>query len=116
MGDEIRDMRVISKMVMEKASRMDVNRILGDVQTGMCFWVNNGPILHNLEDLSAALKVMDLKTFRHHVNKDKNDFAVWIDEVIGDKILAKSLSKIKTRKTTLKKVNDRIRSLKKLKR
>lgn len=116
MGNEMRDMRVISKMVMEKAGKMDVGRVLGDVPQDMCFWVNNGPILYNLGDLSAALKTMNLKTFRHHVNKDRNDFAVWIDTSVGDKLLARGMGKIKTRKTTLKKVNDRIRSLKKLKR
>jgi hypothetical protein len=57
------------------------------------FWVNNGPVLKNVGELPTALRRMSDKTFHHHVNKDKNDFAKWIQDVFGDARLADALRK-----------------------
>lgn len=74
----------------------------------LCFWVNNGPVLKNIKDLKNALKKMNEETFKYHVNKEKNDFAVWVKNALGDKVLANKLAKIKTLKTVLKIVEDRL--------
>ncbi len=55
------------------------------------FWVNFGPIIHSLEELATALQRMNEKTFNHHVTKDRNDFARWVEEVLNDSALAKKL-------------------------
>lgn len=60
------------------------------------FWVNNGPILRNLKDLKDALLNMNKETFGYHVNKEKNDFAVWVKDALKNNALAKKLSKTKT--------------------
>lgn len=60
------------------------------------FWVADGQILNSLVALKDALLVMDKATFAHHVAKDKNDFAVWVETVLGDKDCAKDLGKAKT--------------------
>ena len=62
-----------------------------------CFWVNNGPILRNVLELREALKSMNEATFKHHVLKDRNDFAVWAETVLEDVDLAKALKKSKTK-------------------
>ena len=63
-----------------------------------CFWVYNGPILNNLQELEDALhnEISD-EQFSYHNNRG-NDFAKWVDEVLGDGICAKALVRAKTRK------------------
>lgn len=77
-----------------------------------CFWVNNGPVLKNLEDLKKSLLAMGKETFDYHVNKEKNDFAVWVKNVLQDKALSGKLAKIKTVKSTIKAVEERLKKYK----
>ena len=62
-----------------------------------CFWVWNGPILKDLPELARALDVVSDEQFYYHVNAHKNDFAKWVEEVLGQKTLAKKLRAAKTR-------------------
>lgn len=70
------------------------------------FWVNNGPILRNLKDLKDALLNMNKETFGYHVNKEKNDFAVWIKDALKNNALAKKLSKTKTAESMIETINN----------
>jgi len=83
-----------------------------NAENELCFWVNNGPILRNLKDLKNALKKISEETFKYHVNKEKNDFANWVKNVLGDKILANKLAKIKTVKTTTKTIEEGLKKYK----
>ena len=60
------------------------------------FWVSNGLIQNSLVALSEALKQMEKEVFQHHVSKDKNDFADWVYDVLGDSSCATDLRKAKT--------------------
>lgn len=60
------------------------------------FWVANGEILHTVADLAEVLRDLDESTFRHHVNHEKNDFAVWVEEVLGETACAADLHRAKT--------------------
>lgn len=73
-----------------------------------CFWVQDGKILRNLRDLQKALEEMSNETFCYHVDKEKNNFAQWVEEVLQDITLAKQMGRIKTRKAMLKKVQKRL--------
>ena len=86
---------------------------LRDVAPEQCFWVNNGPILKNLGELANALPEMNDETFHHHVNAEKNDFSNWVKNVIGDEKLANDLLSSKSKESVLKKINNRMNSLKK---
>ncbi len=88
-------------------------KILGDVSPEQCFWVNNGPIVHNVNQLSSALRKMDDSTFMHHVNDTKNDFSAWVKHVVGDTSLANSISKMKTKKAMIDQLDKRLKLLKK---
>ena len=94
-------------------TRDESKRYLGDAAPEQCFWLNNGPILKNLEELANALPEMSDETFSHHVNKEKNDFSSWIKDVLGDKKLANGLLSSRSKESALKKVRNRINSLKK---
>lgn len=84
------------------------NLSLVEAPDEQCFWVQDGKILRNLDDLQKALKEMSDETFRYHVNQEKNDFAKWVEEVLQDTILAKQLRQVKTCKAMLKRVQKRI--------
>lgn len=88
-----------------KTQKMDIISVEGD----LCFWINNGPSLRNLRDLSEALKNMSEDSFAYHVNADKNDFANWILNALKDEVLANKLLKVKTLKAATKAVNDRLK-------
>lgn len=88
-------------------------KFLANVLPEKAFWVNNGPILKNLNELAEELKRIDAKTFLHHVNEQKNDFSKWVKDVIGDNILAKQISKVKRKNAMARKVMRRIEALKK---
>ena len=75
----------------------------------LCFWINDGLILSNLRDLKNALKKIDEEKFKYHVNKEKNDFAVWVKNILQDKALSNKLAKIKTLKPTIKAVEERLK-------
>src|SRR3989338_2486683 len=95
------------------ATKEEAVNYLRNVAPEQCFWVNNGPILKNLEELSNALPQMSSDTFSHHVNNEKNDFSNWVRHVIGDEKLANDLLSSKSRESALKKVSSRLDSLKK---
>lgn len=95
------------------AAKDEAGRYLSDAPPEQCFWVNNGPILKNLEDLASALSEMKDETFKYHANKNKNDFSAWLVNVIGDKKLADGLMSSRSRESALKKVRSRLNSLRK---
>ena len=63
------------------------------------FWVNDGRILNSLLALKEALAEMEKAIFTHHVNQEKNDFADWVEVVLGDATCALDLRKAKTPKS-----------------
>ena len=94
-------------------TKEEARKYLCDVVPEQCFWVNNGPIVKNLDELANVLPVLNDEIFEHHVNKEKNDFSNWINDVIGDKKLANDLLSSRSKESALKKIKDRLTSLKK---
>ena len=95
----------------KKISLDDACKILADVAPEQCFWINNGPIIRNLQEMADALNYMEDQTFMHHINKDKNDFANWVRDVLKDEELAGKLVKIKSKEKILKEIKNRIKFL-----
>lgn len=52
--------------------------------------------LLTLDDLSEAINLIDPETFSVHVHSDRNDFAMWVEEVFDEKELAEALRKYPT--------------------
>ena len=70
-----------------------------------CFWVNNGPILSDLQELyRALLEEITPEQFSHHVNYERNDFADWIENTLYDKKCADRIRKVKKQNTAADKV------------
>ena len=74
------------------------------------FWVEGNGSLRNLKDLAESLKNMSDDTFAHHVNAERNDFANWTAEILQDTRLASELRRAKSRITSLRKVEARLKS------
>lgn len=94
-------------------TKEEAARYLCNADPEHCFWVNNGPILKNIEELTSALEAMNNDIYAYHVNKDKNDFSKWIGEVIGDSKLANDLLSSKNKSSAVNKIRARLNSLKK---
>ena len=61
-------------------------------------YLENGAVIKNIQDLLIVIKKLDKKTFFHHVNNLKNDFAYWVKSVIGNKKLANRMFRTKDKK------------------
>ena len=96
---------------MARMNKENAKNILGNVPEDKVFWLNDGRVLRNLQELSAALADISEETFAYHVNNEKNDFRSWIEYVVGDKKLANGIAKIKSKKLMLKKVDKRLNQL-----
>lgn len=60
------------------------------------FWVNDGTILDSLVHLEEALAAMQKAVYQYHVTDEKNDFAVWVREVLQDDACATELAAAST--------------------
>ncbi|MEK6946644.1 MAG: hypothetical protein AABX32_03470 [Nanoarchaeota archaeon] len=96
---------------MSRTSKEDAKNILSNVPEDKVFWLNNGGVLRNLQELSSALADISEETFGYYVNNEKNDFKNWVNDVIGDKKLADEIAKTKSKEHLLSRVNKRINQL-----
>lgn len=82
--------------------------IKGELQKALpqnCFWVHNGPILSDLQELRDALKKeVTHEQFTHHVSGERNDFADWIEGTLGDAACARSIRAAKRKDTIIKRL------------
>jgi len=96
---------------MNKVTKEMAEKFLGNVPPENCFWLCDGQALNNLNDLGKALKGMKKDTFIYHANKDKNDFANWIKDILTDEELSKKVGAAKTKSAVEKAVKARISEL-----
>jgi len=96
-----------SKITSEEA----MNLLKNVPEEWQAFWCNHGTVLRNLADLSAALSDMSAEEFAHHVNGEKNDFATWTEDVLGDATLANKLRLLSTAEASQRMVGRRIEEL-----
>ncbi len=90
------------KVVAKKSATKSVSskkRALVCAQGEQCFWTTDGRVISNLVELRDALTGMHVDVFAHHVNKERNDFANWINDVLDDAELAKSIRTAKKPQT-----------------
>ena len=93
------------KVVREKA--------LADCPHNQSFWTSNGVVCRNIYELVSDLLSMNDDTFRYHLDRNsrKNDFANWIRNVLGDKVLAERLHAITDRNLYTDVIKERIKEL-----
>ncbi|MFA6088287.1 MAG: hypothetical protein WC755_00355 [Candidatus Woesearchaeota archaeon] len=87
-------------------------KYLSNVDKKSVFKLKRGHELYNLSDLYEELKISSDDDFKHHVNENKNDFANWVAECIGDTHLSESMRETKDKEKTLEKIKARLFVLK----
>ncbi len=97
---------------MVKIDGREVKDILNDTPPEFVFYLNDGKILHNPEELRDALYTMSDDTYAYHVTSEKNDFANWVNDIIHDSKLARDLRKARNREGAAKLVAQRVTYLK----
>jgi hypothetical protein len=83
--------KVSSKTKSSRTSKKKNQSTLVCADGPHCFWVSDGRVLANLTDLRDALAQMKEDVYYHHVTKEKNDFADWVESVLYDDELANAL-------------------------
>ncbi|RMF55437.1 hypothetical protein D6745_02185 [Candidatus Woesearchaeota archaeon] len=96
---------------MEDISPEEARKYLRIIDDEKSFHLYQGPRIKNIEALAEVLDVVNDDIFKHHVTKDKNDFATWIDEVVGDKVLARRVLRAKDRSALAKVIERRVHEL-----
>lgn len=85
------------------AKKTKSHKVMVCAQSGECFWTSDGLILQNLRDLHRAFGSMNYEVFLNHVQKEKNDFADWVEHILHDLDCAVAL-----RKTTQMKQSEKV--------
>ncbi|MBN1377226.1 hypothetical protein JW949_02735 [Candidatus Woesearchaeota archaeon] len=68
--------------------------------------LKNGRLVRSLKELIDALKKIDENVFKYHVNRHKNDFAEWIEDVLEKEELANELRKTVFKEDIIKILED----------
>jgi hypothetical protein len=89
----------VAKKTGAKTGGKKPKRVIAQAYGGQCFWTNDGSIISNLIEFRDILDRISKDVYTYHVTKDKNDFADWIEHVLGDSELATSLRGVKTPKS-----------------
>ena len=76
------------------------------------FALSDGVVLRGLCDLEDALREMDSTTFQKHVAPHKNEFAVWVGDIVGDGTLADKLQLLDAQSDMARAVSVRVNWLK----
>ncbi len=80
------------------------------------FYFSDGKSAGNLEEFLEKLRLIDDECFRHHVNKEKNDFAIWISDAVKDKTLGKKIKGLDDKRKIIFAINRKVYSPTKIKR
>jgi len=56
------------------------------------FYLHDGKTFSNLKGLAKVLKDMPEHVYKHHVNKNRNDFANWVKHSLKKEDLAKKIN------------------------
>ncbi len=91
-----------------KVTKNKAHQYVADVPCEKVFWSHDGRTFKNLQELALGLISMDNETYMFHVNNNKNDFAHWVKEVVGDREMAKELDDAMSRSDASEKVTARV--------
>ena len=88
--------KVAKKVGKKTATKKSDKRALVCANDEHCFWVSDGQVLKNLEELATALKAMHKDLFTYHAKGHSNDFADWVEHVLADESCAAELRKTRS--------------------
>lgn len=86
----------------------DAKKFLSRVPASKSFRIEGGKDIYDLKGLADALDEISDSSYRHHVSGTRNDFANWVEDVMGDDDLARALRSASNRRSMLHAVQRRI--------
>ena len=97
----------------DQVSAEEARMYLKDVEPmWRAFWLHMHLVARNLEEFADGIGRISDDVFAYHVSGQKNDFAKWVQEVIGDSALARSLAGVSTKEDAARIVGERVDVLK----
>jgi len=78
------------------------------VDPEQAFMLKDGQKISSLNDLVTVLTDMDEDTFNHHINPERNDFAIWVNDVLKNEDLAIQLIAITDKKEMVKAIMEHL--------
>ena len=72
------------------------------------FYACDGAVIKNIKEMLDWFEKSSDDSFITHVNSDKNDFGGWVKEILKDNVLAKKITKTKSREAIIKTIEERI--------
>ncbi len=93
---------------MTRVMWQDAERILAPVPEKDAFCCADGKVIRSLRDLEDALASMSGGTFTQHVDGERNDFADWVRDALGDAELAREIHLQRNRALSARSIARRI--------
>ncbi len=93
---------------MAEILKEDAEKLLEPVPILFAFKCRDGNDFRSMRDLGIALAFMAEEIYNYHVSGDKSDFSSWVKFIVGDKKLARDLSKSTTSYQAAKSVTSRV--------
>jgi hypothetical protein len=75
------------------------------------FWLHMHLVAKNLEEFASGLGQISDDVFAYHVSGQKNDLAKWVQEVVGDAMLAQRLAGVGSKEDAAAIVGERVAEL-----
>ncbi len=98
-----------------RVTRTKARQFVADVHCEEVFWSHDGQTFKNLQELALGLISMKDEIYMYHANNNKNDFAHWVNEVVGDHELARELESAMSRTEASEKITARVSYLNSIK-
>ncbi len=99
-------------MLEEAVSEEIARQYLRDIEPKWKdFWFHMHLVAGNLKEFADGLGQINDEVFAYHASGQKNDLAAWVQEVVGDSVLARELLSVKTRAEAEQVVRARVTEL-----
>lgn len=95
-----------------RISKKTAAEIVRTVEGGERFFNADGSACASLRELAECARTMPQEVFNHHCSSQKCDFAAWIEDILHDPTLAKTLRSAKGVRAKIEKaLADRVAQL-----
>jgi len=86
----------------------DAEKFLSQVPEENGFRCADGRVIRSLRELEDAFSEMSASTFSQHVSAERNEFADWVRDVLGDIQIAQEIDEQRNRAHSAKSIARRI--------
>ncbi len=102
----------MTKNILTKTAKETKINVLSTVPLEQVFWTVDGQSFASLVELMQGIKVMEGRVYNYHADPKHQDFAKWINVVVGDRALSIQVKKSSSQKETYKIINHYLKNLK----